>query len=190
MPCISKSIQGVQVFCRPQGSMNSIHVQTEISFHYTQCLYIIMLHSASSCELWSIFTNLRADKMRNQRKHEKIDFVTIKISIGYRVACKRCPFALQNMPFYTSKDALLQCKRASFRRQKGVDWKARGKEFDKERAASTKEERPPQAPPGEGMYNRIQWFVGGVGVFRVVKGGKVYIIRRWGAYYKEIRYIL
>ena len=39
------------------------------------------------------------------------------------------------------------------------------------------------------MYNRIQWFVGGVGVFRVVKGGKVYIIRRWGAYYKEIRYI-
>ena len=149
-----------------------------------------MLHSASSCEQWSIFTKLRADKMRNQRKYEKIDFVTIKISIGYRVACKRCPFALQNMPFYTSKDALLQCKRASFRRQKGVDWKARGKEFDKERAASTKEERPPQAPPGEGMYNRIQWFVGGVGVFRVVKGGKVYIIRRWGAYYKEIRYIL
>ena len=50
--------------------------------------------------------------------------------------------------------------------------------------------RPPQAPPGEGMSDRIQWFVGGVGVFRVVKGGKVYIIRRWGAYYKEIRYIL
>ena len=143
----------------------------------TQCLYIIMLHSASSCELWSIFTNLEADKMRNQRKYEKIDFVTIKISIGYRVACKRCPFAMQNMPFYTSKDALLQCKRASFRRQKGVDWKARGKEFDKERAASTKEERPPQAPPGEGMSDRIQWFVMGVWVFRVIKGDKVYIIR-------------
>ena len=59
--------------------------------------------------------------MRNQRKHEKIDFVTIKISIGYRVACKRCPFALQNMPFYTSEDALLHSKRASFTIQKGVD---------------------------------------------------------------------
>jgi len=115
--------------------------------------------------------------MRNQRKSEKISFVTIKISIGYKVACKRCPFALQNMPFYTSKDALLQCKRASFRRQKGVDWKARGKEFDKERAASTQEERPPQAPPGEGMSDRIQWFVVGVWVLRVVKGDKVYIIR-------------
>ena len=52
--------------------------------------------------------------MRNQRKHEKIDFVTIKISIGYRVACKRCPFALQNMPFYMVKDALLKCERCPF----------------------------------------------------------------------------
>ena len=69
--------------------------------------------------------------MQNQRKHEKIDFVTIKISIDYRVACKRCPFALQNMPFYTSKDALLQCKRASFRRQKGVDGETKGKELYK-----------------------------------------------------------
>ena len=185
MPCISKSIQGVQMFCRPQGSMNSIHVQTEISFHYTQCLYIIMLHSASSCELWSIFTKLRADKMWNQRKSEKISFVTIKVSTGYRVTCKRCPFALQNMPFCTSKDTLLQCKRASFRRQKGVDWKAEGKEFDKERAEHAqkrqpkyqREERPPQAPPAEGMLDRIQWFVVGVWVLRVVKGDKVYIIR-------------
>jgi len=40
------------------------------------------------------------------------------------------------------------------------------------------------------MSDRIQWFVVGVWVFRVVKGDKVYIIRRWGAYYKEIRYIL
>ena len=48
-------------------------------------------------------------------------FVTFKISIGYKAACKRCPFALQNMPFYTSKDALSHCKRASFRTQKGVD---------------------------------------------------------------------
>ena len=162
MPCISQSIQGAQMFCRPQGSMNSIHVQTEISFHYTQGLYIIMLHSASSCELWSIFTNLGADKMRNQRKSEKISFATIKISIGYRVACKRCPFALQNMPFYTSKDALLQCKRASFRRQKGVDWKAEGKEIDKERAehaqkevASTKE-RSGQAPKRGGLPKPLQ----------------------------------
>ena len=51
----------------------------------------------------------------------KIAFVTIKESIGYKEGCKRCPFALQNMPFYTSKDALLHCKRASFRTQKGVD---------------------------------------------------------------------
>ena len=53
----------------------------------------------------------------------KTAFVTIKESIGYKEACKRCPFALQNMPFYTSKDALLQCKRASFRTQKGVDYR-------------------------------------------------------------------
>ena len=111
-----------------------------------------MLHSASSCEQWSIFTKLRADKMRNQRKHEKIDFVTIKISIGYKEACKRCPFALQNMPFYTSKDALLHCKRASFRTQKGVDWKVRRKGIDKRGAELRKEKRPPQAPPKEGMW--------------------------------------
>ena len=164
MPCISKSIQGVQMFCRPQGSMNSIHVQTGISFHYTQCLYIIMLHSASSCELWSIFTNLGTDKMRNQRKSEKISFVTIKISIGYRVACKRCPFALQNMPFYTSKDALLQCKRASFRRQKGVDWKAEGKEIDKERAEhAQKRSGLPKPLRGRGCtigYSGLWWEFG------------------------------
>ena len=51
----------------------------------------------------------------------KTAFVTFKISIGYKEGCKRCPFALQNMPFYTSKDALSHCKRASFRTQKGVD---------------------------------------------------------------------
>ena len=82
----------------------------------------------------------------------KIAFVTIKESIGYKEACKRCPFALQNMPFYTSKDALLHCKRASFRTQKGVDGKTRGKEFDKRGAELRKEKRPPQAPPKEGMW--------------------------------------
>ena len=61
----------------------------------------------------------------------KTVFVTFNISIGYKQACKRCPFALQNMPFYTSKDALLHCKRASFRTQKGVDGKAGRKEIDK-----------------------------------------------------------
>ena len=35
------------------------------------------------------------------------------------------------MPFYTSKDALLHCKRASFRTQKGVDGKRKGKEIYK-----------------------------------------------------------
>ena len=82
----------------------------------------------------------------------KTAFVTFKISIGYKEGCKRCPFALQNMPFYTSKDALLHCKRASFRTQKGVDWKTRGKEFDKRGAELRKEKRPPQAPPEEGMW--------------------------------------
>ena len=81
----------------------------------------------------------------------KIAFVTIKESIGYKEGCKRCPFALQNMPFYTSKDALLHCKRASFTTQKGVDGKRKGKEIDKRRAELRKEKRPPQAPPKEGM---------------------------------------
>ena len=83
----------------------------------------------------------------------KIAFVTIKESIGYKEACKRCPFALQNMPFYTSKDALLHCKRASFTTQKGVDGKTERKEIDKRRAElrkekrpKTKEKEPPQAP--------------------------------------------
>ena len=61
----------------------------------------------------------------------KIVFVTSAVSIGYKQACKRCPFALQNMPFYTSKDALLHCKRASFTTQKGVDGKRKGKEIYK-----------------------------------------------------------
>ena len=61
----------------------------------------------------------------------KIAFVTYRESVSYKEACKRCPFALQNMPFYTSKDALLHCKRACFRRQKGVDGKTGRKEIDK-----------------------------------------------------------
>ena len=81
----------------------------------------------------------------------KIAFVAVKESIGYKEACKRCPFALQNMPFYTSKDALLHCKRASFTTQKGVDGKTERKEIDKRRAELRKEKRPPQAPPKEGM---------------------------------------
>ena len=72
----------------------------------------------------------------------KTAFVTFRESVSYKQACKRCPFALQNMPFYTSKDALLHCKRASFRTQKGVDGKAGRKEIDKE--------EPPQAPPKGG----------------------------------------
>ena len=62
----------------------------------------------------------------------KTGSVTSALSIGYKEGCKRRPFALQNMPFYTSKDALLQRKRASFRTQKGVDGKAERKEIDKE----------------------------------------------------------
>ena len=50
----------------------------------------------------------------------KTAFVTFGLSMSYKEGCKRCPFALQNMPFYTSKDALLHCKRASFTMQKGM----------------------------------------------------------------------
>ena len=68
----------------------------------------------------------------------KIAFVTFRKSVSYKEGCKRCPFVLQNMPFYTSKDALLQCKRASFRRQKGVDGKAGRKEIDKNKKQTPK----------------------------------------------------
>ena len=61
----------------------------------------------------------------------KTGSVTSAVSIGYKEGCKRRPFAMQNMPFYTSKDALLHCKRASFRTQKGVDGKVKGKDIDK-----------------------------------------------------------
>ena len=70
----------------------------------------------------------------------KIAFVTYRESVSYKEACKRCPFALQNMPFYTSKDALLHCKRASFRTQKGVDGKTRRKEIDKKEASPSPSE--------------------------------------------------
>ena len=53
----------------------------------------------------------------------------------------------------------------------------RGRQAPKRGGTSTEERRPPQAPPGEGMSDRIQWFVVGVWVLRVVKGDKVYIIR-------------
>ena len=72
--------------------------------------------------------------MQNQRKHEKISFVTIKISIGYRVACKRCPFALQNMPFYTVKGALLHCKTCPFTRQKMPFCNVKGRLLEGKRA--------------------------------------------------------
>ena len=77
----------------------------------------------------------------------KIAFVTFRKSVSYKQAAKRCPFALQNMPFYTSKDALLHCKRASFTTQKGVDGKVKGKEFDKKGAELRKEKRPKYGLP-------------------------------------------
>ena len=82
----------------------------------------------------------------------KTAFVTFRKSVSYKEACKRCPFALQNMPFYTSKDALLHCKRACFTTQKGVDGKTERKEIDKRRAElrrnATAKIRPPQAQRG------------------------------------------
>ena len=72
----------------------------------------------------------------------KIAFVTSAVSIGYKQACKRCPFALQNMPFYTSKDALLHCKRASFTTQKGVVGKEGRKDVDKNNPRNTASPSP------------------------------------------------
>ena len=52
------------------------------------------------------------------------------------------------MPFYTSKDALLHCKRASFTTQKGVDGKTERKEIDKEGGTKKRETASPS--PSEG----------------------------------------
>jgi len=57
------------------------------------------------------------------------------------------------MPFYTSKDALLQCKRASFRRQKGVDGKAGRKEIDKNKKQTPKRSGLPKPPRRGGRGN-------------------------------------
>jgi len=55
------------------------------------------------------------------------------------------------MPFYTAKDALLRCKRASFRRQKGVDGKGRRKEVDKNKKQTPKRNGLPKPLRKEGM---------------------------------------
>ena len=73
----------------------------------------------------------------------KTAFVTYRESVSYKQACKRCPFALQNMPFYTSKDALLHCKRASFRTQKGVDGKRKEKNLTKKGGTKKREAASP-----------------------------------------------
>ena len=88
----------------------------------------------------------------------KIVFVTSAVSIGYKQACKRCPFALQNMPFYTSKDALLHCKRASFTTQKGVDGKEGRKDVDKNNPRNTASPSPSEGGdvPG-GIRNAGSW---------------------------------
>ena len=88
----------------------------------------------------------------------KIAFVTIKESIGYKEACKRCPFALQNMPFYTSKDALLHIKRRPFTLQKGIDGKVKGKDVDKNTPRNTASPSPSKGGdvPG-GIRNAVSW---------------------------------
>ena len=86
----------------------------------------------------------------------KTAFVTFGLSVSYKEGCKRCPFALQNMPFYTSKDALLHCKRASFRTQKGVDGKVRRKEIDKNKKQTPKRSGLPKPLRRRGC-ERIRW---------------------------------
>ena len=98
------------------------------------------------------------------------------------------------MPFYTSKDALLHCKRASFTTQKGVDGKVRRKEIDKKNGlpkplrrrgcerirwdmggSLSHEGKPPQALPKEGMclagYRML-----GIGE---IKGGEIKAKSSW-----------
>ena len=41
-------------------------------------------------------------------------FITHAVPTGYKTENKRCPFTLQKGVFYTSKEHLLSCKRASF----------------------------------------------------------------------------
>ena len=86
----------------------------------------------------------------------KTAFVTYRESVSYKEGCKRCPFALQNMPFYTSKDALLHCKRASFRTQKGIDGKVRRKEIDKNKKQTPKRSGLPKPLRRRGC-ERIRW---------------------------------
>lgn len=74
----------------------------------------------SSYVLRNIFINNKRRTTAKQGEGTKTDFVTFGMSIGHRWGCKRCPFALQNMPFYTSEDALLHCKRVSFTMQKSM----------------------------------------------------------------------
>ena len=105
----------------------------------------------------------------------KTAFVTYRESVSYKQACKRCPFALQNMPFYTSKDALLHCKRASFTTQKGVYGKIEGKEIDKNNPPKYGLPKPLQ---GEGMclagYGRL--WVGEMEGWRIGLKGCLFIL--------------
>ena len=80
------------------------------------------------------------------------------------------------MPFYTAKDALLRCKRASFRRQKGVDGKTEGKEIDKNKKQTPKRNGLPKPLRRRGCAWRDTCFLmrgkGFVAVW-VVEGVKV-----------------
>ena len=62
------------------------------------------------------------------------------------------------MPFYTSKDALLHCKRASFTTQKGVDGKEGRKDVDKNNPRNTASPSPSEGGdvPG-GIRNAGSW---------------------------------
>ena len=94
----------------------------------------------------------------------------VLFSTHYQLVCTNLDFSSSSVISYTSKDALLHCKRASFTTQKGVDGKTERKEIDKKnglpkplrrRGCERKREdmggslslegEPPQAPPKEGM---------------------------------------
>jgi len=64
------------------------------------------------------------------------------------------------MLFYTSKDALLHCKRASFRRRKGVDGKEGRKKREKKGGNKKKRSGLPKPLQRRGC-ERKQWDMGG-----------------------------
>ena len=70
-------------------------------------LYTFSSPHINSYTLRSSFVNNKRRTTVKQGGGMKTYFVTFGMSIGHRWGCKRCPFALQNMPFYNAKEHVL-----------------------------------------------------------------------------------